>query len=247
MKALIQYILQFILGYQNYLWVFTRYKLRRLKKDPSEKDFFHFLNMLNVDDTVLDIGANLGLMSFFLAKKVKKVHAFEPIPSNIEVLRKLKASKKLDNLEIHNTALGNSTGEIDLILPVVRGVRKQGLSHVKHEKMTEFNQGETHKSSIYKLDDYHEISNERIAGIKIDVENFEYEVFQGARQRILADKPLIYSELWDNQNRYDCFDLMKNLGYNIFVLHQDKLQLFEDVKSQTQNFFFIHQDYTFAQ
>ena len=247
MKSIVQYLLQLVLGYENYLWIFTKYKLNRLKNDTSEKDFFHFLKMLKEGDRVLDIGANLGLMSYFLSSKVKRVDAFEPIPSNLMILEKLKAKRQLENLLIHATALGNENGSIELVLPVVKGVRKQGLSHVKHEKMTDFNQGESFVSSIYKLDDYPELGEERIGGIKIDVENFEYEVFLGAKQRIVQDQPIIYSELWDNQNRYDCFEFFKNIGYNIYALEQAELRPLDQLKSPTQNFFFLPNGHNFAQ
>ena len=59
-----------MLGYDRYLWYFTLYKLRTLKMDKHENDFFHFLTLIKGHSTVLDIGANLGLMSFHMAKNL---------------------------------------------------------------------------------------------------------------------------------------------------------------------------------
>ncbi|MGY8846817.1 MAG: hypothetical protein ACKVLH_05595, partial [Bacteroidia bacterium] len=88
MKAFIQRILQNILGYDRYLWYFTLYKLRTLKMDKHENDFFHFLTLIKGHSTVLDIGANLGLMSFHMAKKAKVCYAFEPMPNNIGIIKR---------------------------------------------------------------------------------------------------------------------------------------------------------------
>ena len=54
-------------------------------------------------------------------------------------------------------------------------------------------------------------------------------------------KPIIYCELWDNENRNKCFDLMKGLGYDIKILVKAQLVLYtkEIMKDYpTQNFFF---------
>lgn len=239
MKAAIQRFLQFILGYDLYLWVFTLYKLRVLKYDQNENDFFHFISILKPENTVLDIGANIGLMSYYLSKNFNQVVAFEPMPNNFRVINKLKSKFKLNNLQIITCALGNENKQIDLILPIVDGVKKQGLSHVVDDKMTEFTEGSIYKTDCYKLDDVVEIKNLKIDAIKIDVENFEYEVFLGAEKLLKEHKPIIYSELWNNQNRLDCFEYLQKLGYETHVFKNGKLELINNNPSDIQNFFFI--------
>ena len=239
MKSLIQRILQSWLGFDTYLWWFTRYKLTVLHRDQSERDFFHFLSLMPADATVLDIGANLGLMTFYLAKRCKKVLAFEPMPHNLRVLERAARAFNWSNVDIHPIALGDTNGEVELILPQVDGVRKQGLSHVKHQKMEEFNEGELFKASIFKLDALDAVNGLKIDGIKIDVENFEYEVFKGGMDTIEQNRPVIYSELWDNQNRQDCFELLMGLGYTVKVLDKDTLVTYKPELHSTQNFFFI--------
>ena len=95
MKALVQYILQKLLGFDRYLFVFSKYKIRTIHKDPGEKDFFHFVALLNDSDAVLDIGANIGVFSVSAAKKGASVYAFEPCKDNFKLLKK--------NIEINNT------------------------------------------------------------------------------------------------------------------------------------------------
>ena len=86
MKKLIQSILQKILGFERYLFWFSRFKISTLKWDSKEGDFNHFLSLLSPGDDVLDIGANIGIMAIKMAQTCHQgtVHAFEPIPENIK-------------------------------------------------------------------------------------------------------------------------------------------------------------------
>lgn len=239
MKAIIQRILQHILGYDTYLWYFTLYKLKTLRSDKNENDFFYFLSLIKPNATTLDIGANLGLMSYFLAKQSKETIAFEPMPNNYKVIKKVVKRYKLDNLSLLTNALGNENREIQLVLPVVDGVKKQGLSHVVDAKMKQFNDGTFFTTQCLRLDDQPELTGKQIDAIKIDVENFEYEVFMGAKNLLERCKPIIYCELWDNQNRIDCFNFLNTLGYSTKVLVKGKLETIQSNPSHIQNFFFI--------
>jgi FkbM family methyltransferase len=212
-----------------------------LKNDKGEKDFFYFLSLLNEKDDVLDIGANIGIMSTHLAKKAKDatVFSFEPVPDNIHALNRIIRFFKLSNVVLHEIALGDEEGEIEMVMPEVDSVKKQGLSHVVHEEITEFNEGAKFKVPLKILDNISVIQSNKIQAIKIDVENFEYHVFKGAESIIRKHKPYIYCELWDNENRYKCFDLMKSWNFETMVLHFDHLVPYEKSVHTTQNFFFV--------
>lgn len=238
MKSLIQRFLQQLLGYDRYLWYFTLYKLKTLKWDKNENDFFHFLTLIKPNETVLDIGANLGLMSYYLAKN-HKVIAFEPMPNNIAVIEAVKNKFNLTNLQLLTCALGSETKKIQLVLPVVDGVKKQGLSHVVDAKITEFTEGKIFEADCYRLDEVQEVRRQKISAIKIDVENFEYEVFVGAEELLKRDKPIIYCELWNNENRLQCFNFLEKLGYERNVFRNGKLEQIQSNPSDIQNFFFL--------
>lgn len=190
---------------------------------------------------MLDIGANIGIMTSNLAIKANqgKVFAFEPMPDNIKTLKRIIRFHKLTNVHLFEYALGNETKQTQMVLPVVSAVKMQGLAHVIDQSITEFNDGITFSVPQYRLDDIPELQQITIDAIKIDVENFEYQVFLGARQLILKNKPVIYCELWDNQNRRNCFELMKEFGYSIRILNGKALVAFDSELHQTQNFFFV--------
>jgi FkbM family methyltransferase len=218
--------------------------IRKLPRDKNEKDFMHFLDMLPEHGIVLDIGANLGVMSYYLARGYPKreVFAFEPIPYNYDNLKKIARRFRLKNLEIFNLALGDKNGIIEMVLPVEHAVRFHGLAHVKHETIEENNEGELFQCSVRRLDDLFKDQENKpfaITGIKIDVENFEYFVLKGAKKLLKKHMPLIYCELWENENRRKTIAMLANLGYKTKVMEHKKLVTFDPGKHLTQNFFFV--------
>ncbi len=241
MKNTVKYILQFFLGYSNYLYVFAIFKIRTLKNDQKEADFFHFLSLLKDGrGDVLDIGANLGIMSYHLSKALKtsKIHAFEPVPSNVSILKKIIAKFKLRNIEIYPIALGDQKGSVEMVLPYNGKTIMQGLSHVIHESINQWNEGERFDVSMDKLDSL--LPNRKIQGIKLDVENFEFFVLKGGEMLIDFNLPIIYTELWDNENRINCFEFLKSKGYQAFFVEEHQLKEFKAEFNQSQNFIFIH-------
>lgn len=240
MKNTVKYFLQKALGFKNYLYVFALFKIRTLKSDAKEKDFFHFLKLIeDSKGLVLDIGANLGIMSYHLAKNFPntKIHAFEPIPENFRVLKKIKTKFGLRNVELHELALGAEKQQAKMILPKQNQVLMQGLSHVRHESIAEMPEGVEFEVPMDCLDNV--LNGEVVQAIKLDVENFEYFVLQGGQRIIAQHHPIIYAELWENENRKNCMEFLKNLTYNTFVIENGKMELYNPVRHKNQNFIFM--------
>lgn len=239
MKNTVKYFLQKALGFKNYLYVFALFKIRTLKSDAKEKDFFHFLKLIeDKKGQVLDIGANLGIMSYHLAKNFPntKIHAFEPIPENFRVLKKIKDKFGLKNVQLHEMALGAEKQQAKMVLPKQNQVLMQGLSHVRHESITEMPDGVEFEVQMDRLDNV--LNGELVQAIKLDVENFEYFVLQGGERVISQHHPIIYAELWENDNRTHCIDFLTQFNYQTFVISNDKLELFDPKRHKQQNFIF---------
>lgn len=229
-----------ILGFQRYLYVFSMFKIRSLRNDPKEKDFFKFMDQLkDGEGDILDVGANIGIMTYHLSKNFPKsqIIAIEPIPENFKVLERIKSKQNLSNVELVQLAVGENEGKVTMILPNNKGVKMQGLSHVKHETIKEWNEGEEFEVEITTLDKL--TADRKIQGIKMDVENFEFFALKGGTQLIQRDKPVIYTELWDNENRFNCFELLSDLNYDVFVVVNDALELYDPGKHNHQNFIFL--------
>jgi len=238
-KNTVKFILQKVLGFQFYLYVFSLFKIRTLKSDSNEKDFFHFLSLLkDGEGSILDVGANIGIMTAHLGQNFPSttIHVFEPMPINILILKRIIAKFDLKTVKIHEIAVGDSKGTVKMILPENGKTKMQGLSHIKHESITEWNEGQEFDVQLNTLDTV--LGNEKIQGIKIDVENFEYFALNGAKKLLERNHPIVYAELWDNQNRTNCFELLNSLGYKTFIVKENKLILFDANKHISQNFIF---------
>lgn len=241
MKNRIKYILQLLLGYPNYLYYFSIYKIKTLRSDKKENDFFQFLKLIPENSLVIDIGANLGIMTYYLSHlKNSEVAAIEPMPDNISTFKKIVSHFDLNNVKLFECALGETEGEIEMVLPVEGKAKQQGLAHVVHNSINDFNEGIKFKVPLKNLDKLiADNYTAKVAAFKIDVENFEYFVLKGATNILTDHKPVIYIELWDNENRANCFNLIKSFDYKIMIVENEILTAFDETKHHTQNFIFL--------
>lgn len=242
MKNVIKYILQKLLGFDNYLFLFGIFTLRRLHNNHHEKEFLYFLDQIPVDGVALDIGANIGVMTTAIAQKASKgrVISFEPMPDNIKVLKKMVQYFKVKNVQLVETALGETPGKLTMVLPIMNKLKMQGLSHVKEEGNTdEWNTGQEFTVPVQKLDDIEVLQRlPKLDAIKIDVENYEYYVLKGGEQLLKRHMPIIYCELWKNEKRELCMNFLKGLGYSVRVMTDNGLVDFTTQVDET-NFFFV--------
>lgn len=238
MKNLIKYVLQKILGLQTYLYFFSLFMIKKLPRDRKEGAFLHFLKIIQNPQHIIDIGANIGVMTYHFAKKFPDatIHSFEPVIINYNILQRITRKYQLSNVHLYKYALGNMNGEEQMILPKSKGVTFHGLSHIV--KGAEVEKGTIYKIPLKKLDDIEGFSDHSVSAIKIDVENYEYEVLSGAEKIIVKNRPLIYCELWEGVNRKNCIELMRKLNYSIFIVRGNELKLFDGI-AKNQNFFFI--------
>lgn len=243
MKTFIKYILQKTLGLKTYLYVFARFIIVKLRWDKNEKDFFYFMKLISDGGIILDLGANIGVTSYHLSKNFPEstIFSFEPLTLNMNTLKRIKKKFKLENIKEYQVAAGEKPGVLEMVMPVIKNVPMHGLSHVIHEENTENNEGFKYKVPVICLDEFEELRKLKkpVTAMKIDVENFEYFVLKGAEKLIVSDKPIIYCELWENDNRKKCIDLLSNLGYSSLVLQKKELVPLEKATVEKHNFFFL--------
>jgi len=72
-----------------------------------------YTDVLNSDKpmTIVDIGANIGVVTDYMRHKAKKLYAIEPSPEHFEALKKNKEFNNWDNVEIFNFAIDDHNGE----------------------------------------------------------------------------------------------------------------------------------------
>jgi FkbM family methyltransferase len=210
-----------VLGYRRFLRLFAWFKVKTLRLDSREDDFFAFRALLPEDGLVLDIGANLGFLTAHLARHVKRgrVIAFEPMPDNLHALDNLVRTFDLRNVTIEPCAVGDRDGEVEMLLPVIGTARQQGLGHVVRGTTGVNGEGIRCAVASRRLDgiEYLFSGDAKVTGIKIDVEGDEQFVLAGAERIVFAHRPLIYLELGEPDNKRTCLELFERWGYEVMV------------------------------
>jgi FkbM family methyltransferase len=221
MKALVQYFLQRVLGFERYLYWFCRFKIHTLRWDKAERHIFPFLAHVPHEGLLLDVGANLGILSVHMCRLHPKqqVLAFEPMQKNRTILQRIKHTYSLHNLSIFPLALGEVKGTLNMAMPTVRGVKKQGLSHVVSSEMPAGSEDEIERVPVDTLDEFLKsaFADVPVAAIKLDVENFESTVIKGAMVTLQRWRPWLVAELWDADNRNQVLKSLLPLGYTVFI------------------------------
>lgn len=246
MKNLFISRLQKTLGFEKYLSLFSLYKIAVLKIDKGENNFLHFLNLIPDNGIVLDIGANIGLMTVHLARRLKNstIMAFEPIPYNLLTLKKNIRLFRLPNVEVMGFALGDKTGRTKMLLPYRDSILKQGLCHIIKNDQTIFQEGTLFETEVQTLDSIKRLQNSEkpVNAIKMDVEGYECFVVKGGINLISKHKPILYCELAEEKNKTSTFHQLKEVGYQVLVIESGKLVNYIPERHQTQDFFFVHED-----
>ena len=225
------------------------YKYRAYKYSKNTSPELNIIHSISDSNKVsLDVGANLGLFTYFMSRSSKKVFAFEPNPYPLEHLKKIVDN----NVEIVPIAIGDEDGSIKLNVPKNR---KGWSSNGASIKNIELNRGIKYEVIIRKIDS---LKIENIGLIKIDVEGAELEVLKGAQKTINNQKPnlIIENEINRTSTPELLFNFMKNIGYNTFYVNNEKklvkledgFDIFKNQKDPAnkrygyiQNFIFIHQ------
>jgi FkbM family methyltransferase len=238
-KQSIRRMAQRWIGFDNYLFLFAWFSGIRMRYLGAEKEFRFFMNLLPSRGIVLDIGANIGIMTVALAKRhpAASIYAFEPMPANLKALQRITQYHRLQQIRIFPIALGDQNGLVEMVMPMMNHARMQGYSHVV-EPGQSLEEGDTIHVPMRKLDEMDELQTDiPITAIKMDVENYELFVLQGAEALLRKHKPVIYCELWDDARRSACIDFLKRLGYRAMIYQENRLEDFSE--QQSVNFFFL--------
>jgi FkbM family methyltransferase len=157
----------------------------RLNKDDFKLMALHEDEIIDqfcpkAGDTVVDVGAHIGLYTIIAAKRVGptgKVIAIEPDPENCNLLKRNVELNRLTNVIILECAAFSSNTKLKLYLPgKERGFTK--LSTVMSKRATTETFLDVEGNTLDHLVLMQGIS--QVNWIKIDVEGAEYEVLKGA-------------------------------------------------------------------
>lgn len=143
---------------------------------------------------IFDIGSNVGFTVSLFASVVSaeyQVHAFEPEPKNLNLLKRFVRKKKISSkVFINSFAAGNKTGEVDLIV--------NQMHHADHRVINSDSQLKNTSRNLISvpsitIDDYWKSLPEprKVAFIKIDVQGYEAAVIEGMKELLTSQEDVI--------------------------------------------------------
>ncbi|MEO5999784.1 MAG: FkbM family methyltransferase [Ferruginibacter sp.] len=200
----------------------------RFFPDNYESENFKFLfASCKKGDTVLDIGAHIGLFSAIAAKAVGsegKIYAFEPSPTTNKLLQKTVAINHAQNIiTTFQKAVGGEVGKTTFFVSDAQADNANSLVKYKEDRPS------LHGIDIEvtTIDEFvKEQQFTKIDFIKIDVEGVEYDALKGATgtfkkfkpKSILAIHPEAVKAKGDSLE--GIYDLVQQLNYT--ALYNDR-------------------------
>jgi FkbM family methyltransferase len=178
--------------------------------------------------TVVDIGADLGLYSSRLAELVGpsgRVHAFEPNPTRHAVLASLAAAQP--TVVVHPVGLSDHEGHEELYVPIKHGEVVSAFGRLSPPPAdAEGVSWERTPVKVTTLDFALQAEASRISFVKCDVEGHELAVLRGAEQTLRGGLPALLIEIEQRHSEVGVeatFEHLLGLGYSGWAIGSEGL------------------------
>jgi FkbM family methyltransferase len=181
---------------------------------------------------ILDIGANIGLITIGIIKKAKEqnkllgtIHCFECNSSIIPLL--ISNVSQYNNVNVYTFALSDKQELCNTTLYE----DNMGSNYIYSSKddinVTEYDYSKLFYTPAHKrsnnvfilgvaLDSIKYQFTNRIGIIKIDVEGYEFKVLEGAKELIKIHQPIIIAEIFETINFDKVIAYFNDIGYKKF-------------------------------
>jgi len=191
-----------------------------LKDNPHERGEVKFLESIVKESmNVIDIGANVGITTVTIARKIGKrgkLHSFEPVPEYFDILKENISSNGLENAKVYELAVTDQVGRA----PFYQKELSSGIVFEEGAKKSEVS-----TTSIDRFLSGEKI--ERIDLINMDCEGSELLVLKGAKETLRKNELKIFCEIHH--------DFLKQLGQSVEELVQYLQGLEFQVRSVSLN------------
>jgi FkbM family methyltransferase len=179
-----------------------------------------FEDVVGRGSVVFDIGAHVGfytILASVLVGPSGRVISFEPLPRNLEYLRRHINLNRLTNITVVDAAVGNKAGRV------------------------RFEEGANHSMGRVTAGGHIEVESIRIdqavsegtlpapSCIKIDVEGAELDVLDGACQLLTEERPTILMATHGSQIHEACCSFLTSIGYRLTPLDGRPLERSEEI------------------
>ncbi len=242
--------------YAFYLYYYSKYKLKKIDRTKdnfvithgckllviptdegisSELIIFGSHEPINIEFiskklkqgmTCLDVGANIGYYATLESKIIGdqgKVIAIEPSPINFRYLKHNLSLQNKNNFEAYNIAAGNIEENLDFLI----FNKKSNYCHVLRQGQDMPPETKVISVSTKRIDTLlKENPIDKLDLLRMDIEGYEWEAIQGAKETIKKFNPMIKIEVHLSVIGSDItkkiFEFLKNNGYNTVYFISEK-------------------------
>jgi len=203
----------------NYKWFCDNSHQFWMPLGLYEKETTEWLiNAINNGDIFFDIGANAGYFSLLGSRycgEGGQVIAFEPIPSNCNVINQHLNENNINNIIVENIAISKNTEKVNFSIQ-----HNNANSHMENISITHAveNKKKSIQVSAMSLDDYIDKCKTIPNVIKVDVEGAETLVLEGATRLLQNFNAIWIISTHSSQLFEECKAIMIHYGYNVNLL-----------------------------
>lgn len=201
--------------------------------------------LIEEGETIFDVGANIGVtVQRFaaLTNGLCAIHAFEPVPRNVELLRRNVATFD-DRVHVVQVAVGDSNGRVVIDDNERHGALSRlrvtsAVQGVEHAFWQQFSPIEV---DMVTLDQYCTAHPEAAPSfVKIDVEGAGGGVLRGAAETLRRHLPTVSVSFHGEQEKREVLDALSSHGYRGVRFDSDRRLSWCDLGSCPGDF--VHPD-----
>lgn len=192
---------------------------RAFRKHHFDAEYWLIPLFCRPDRIAIDVGANMGIYAYTMAKHARQVIAFEPNTDLWPFLRRFLG----DGVRLEDAALSDAAGQAEFrVVAENTGVATieaaNLLSMIDRRETITVRPVATRTLDSFRLTD--------VSFVKIDVEGHEEAVLAGGRETIAGNRPVVLVEAEDRHNPGApgrVADWFAALGYEGFFIKQRRL------------------------
>lgn len=163
-------------------------------------------SLLHPDDTMYDIGANVGYYTLLASQRVGpggRVVAFEPLPANVRLVERHVRLNRVRNVSVHEVAVSDHEG-------------RARFAPNASNAMGRLSDSGSIEVAMVSVDNIVATANlPDPALLKIDVEGAELGVLRGAVELLDRARPSILLATHGANVHQQCCDFLRNAGYQL--------------------------------